>query len=271
MIFDYEQSVWGKGTASFFWTTPSAVRLRESLNALAEFNGGEKVLEVGCGAGQFIRALKKRRAELLCYGCDISNTAIAEAKTYKDKVIYENNTATALPYPDHFFDAILIYDVLEHVSDHLSLLKEIKRVLNPGGIIYCYLPCEGDWLSLWRYFSHTKKFTGLTEKYAGHINRWSRSQWRSIFTSAGLRVKKVRYSEHLLGQILGLAVFSAMDKAARQNGITRLNNEQFFAQINSARGLWWSRFKKVINILIYLESRLLRFIPSPNTHFILQK
>lgn len=271
MSFNYEESVWGSGTASLSPAAPSAVRLKESLSALSGLSGGAKVLEVGCGAGQFIRAVKQHRPDWLCYGCDISATAIAQAQTYNDKVIYEISAADALPYPEHFFDAIFIYDVLEHARDYEVLLKEIKRVLCPGGFVYCYVPCEGDWLSVWHYLDNLKMFSGLTTKYAGHINRFSRRVWRKIFSDAGLRVAKVRYSEHFFGQILGVAVFYTMDKQVKQNPGQQINNEQFFEKFNKQRGAWLGFFKKLVNVLIYFESRLLRFVPSPNAHFIIKR
>lgn len=271
MSFNYEESVWGKGTASLKPVAPSAIRLKESLNALSGLSGGAKILEVGCGAGQFIRAIKQKRSDLLCYGCDISVAAIVSAQAQNDKVIYEISSVDYLPYPDHFCDAILIYDVLEHAPDYKILLKEMKRVLNPGGLVYCYVPCEDDWLSVWHYLNNWEQFKDLTNKYAGHVNRFSRKIWRKIFINSGLRVVKIRYSEHLIGQLLGVMVFSAMDKQAIKNPGQQINNEQFFNALNKQQGSWFGFFKKLVNILIYLESRLFRLLPSPNAHFVLKK
>ena len=194
MPFNYEQSIWGAGEAELKWSSPTAFRLKQALGALSGLSSG-KVLEVGSGAGQFIRALKHLRPNLECHGCDISAEAIKTAKTKNDGVIYELNSSV-LPYQDNFFDAVLIFDVLEHVADYQGLLVEIKRILKPGGIFYCFVPCEGDWASLWYYLRHFIAFKDLTEKYAGHINHLSRGQWLKNFNKAGFTVEQKRYSEH---------------------------------------------------------------------------
>lgn len=268
MPFDYEQSIWGKGEANLRWSDPTSFRLRQALAALADLPPVSAVLEVGCGAGQFIRAIKKIRPELVCHGCDISAAALAEAKSAGGGVIYALN-GTMLPYGNGSLDAVLIFDVLEHVEDPDALLREIRRILKPGGIFYCFVPCEGDGLSLWHALDAAHLKHDLTRKYAGHINYFSRRSLFDLIKQTGFTPVRIRYSEHVFGQLLGVLAFWLMGRAARRRGFAQVNNETYFTQSGSNVPIKF--LKDLINSLVYLESAFWSRLPSPNVHLTVKK
>lgn len=278
MTFDYEKSIWGKGTAGLDWKSPTSFRLRQALAALAELKAGlpagrqgAKVLEIGCGAGQFIRAIKKNRPELDCYGCDISQHALEAAKQVNDGVIYNLSAQKEMPYENNFFDAVLIFDVLEHVADPDAMLAEINRVMKTGGVFYCFVPCEGDWLSLWHWIKKLIKEKGheLTKQYAGHINYFSRRSLFDLFKKNNFSIIRARYSEHFLGQILGIMTFAAMDRAVRKKKLVQINNETYFAKAKSSQLI--KLIKDIVNTAVYLESTFFSRVPSPNVHLVAKK
>ncbi len=263
MTFDYNKSVWGNGQASYKWSDPTNVRLRRCMNSFFGLPEESKILEVGCGAGTFIRALKSFRQSWQCFGTDVSEAAINIAESFSDGVEYSLCGERNLPYSDNEFDGIAIFDVLEHVNDPDVLLKEIYRILKPGGVLYAFVPCEGDFTSIWHLLDKLGLKRGLTKKYAGHINFFSRKRLEEIFKKNNFFVESVTYAEHFLGQILGVAVFVAMDNYAKKTGNEQLNNEQFFKHSSRRRpGL----FKNIVNSLVTLESNIFFFIPSPNVH-----
>ncbi|MBI5729462.1 MAG: class I SAM-dependent methyltransferase [Candidatus Magasanikbacteria bacterium] len=266
MSFNYEQSLWGRGSATPLWSDPTSFRLRQALSALRLFPAGARVLEVGCGAGQFIRGIKKLRPELDCHGCDISVKAIDSAKGYADSVAYAISSEQFL-YENNFFDAVLIFDVLEHVENPAALLAEMSRVLKPGGIAYCFVPCEGDVLSLWHLLEKLHLKRDLTKKHAGHINYFSRQSLLALISSH-FSVISLRYSEHLLGQIIGVVAFFLMDYAAKKRGLAQINNETYFRGQSSGP---FKLIKIIVNSLIYLESVIFSRVPSPNVHVTLCK
>jgi len=268
--FDYEKSIWGRGMASLYASDPTAFRLWRSLEWLKDLPTDSKVLEVGAGAGQFIRAFKKKHAEWECFGSDISASALEEARKVNDGVKYDLTSGGVLPYEDNYFSAVLIFDVLEHVDNPQILLKEILRILKPGGKFYCFVPCEGDKLSMWYWLKGFKSWADLTQKYAGHINRWSRQAWLDLFTQTGFKIRAKNYSEHFFGQLLGLAAFRIMNRAALKKGSVQINNESFFSELSSGHGWFWF-LKNLINVLVYFESIFGRQIPSPNMHVLLEK
>ncbi len=271
--FDYEASIWGAGEASEAWSDPTSFRLRQSFSLVAGLPAGSVVLEVGAGAGQFIRAVKKRFPQLKCHGSDISQQALELARATDDGVDYDLSTPELLPYADASIDAVLILDVVEHVEDPLGLLREVGRVLKPGGKFYCFVPCEGDWLSLWNFLNHIGLKGNLTKRFAGHINYFSRHSLFELYAKAGLKRVRTRYSEHFLGQVLGVVAFNLMARAARLTPAGQLNNEAYFQTLNKKNGrlTLFSILKKIVNSLVYIESAVLQRLPSPNVHSFLTK
>lgn len=271
MSFDYEKLIWGEDTARLSPVHPTTFRLRQGLEAVADLSPQSKVLEVGCGAGQFIRAIKNLRPDLSCYGSDISCTALEKARAQTDGVHYDESDAAKLPYADNFFDGVLVFDVLEHVSDPEKMISEIKRILKPGGKFYAFIPCEGDWLSFWWWLRKFSTFSKLTEKYAGHINRWSRAVWQEKFKQIGLEIFKQKYSEHFFGQLLGVVTFWLMDKKAQRTNDPNMNNEKFFQNQSGRKNIFLRIIKNFVNGLIFSESIILQKLPSPNWHVFLRK
>lgn len=103
-------------------------------NTLAQ----QKVLEVGCGGGLICRELARRGAVMT--GIDPSEGALTDARKYvqalhlTQTVSLEQGYAEALPYADGSFPVIVCLDVLEHVADLQATIREIARVLAPGGL-----------------------------------------------------------------------------------------------------------------------------------------
>lgn len=269
MSFNYEQAVWGRGPARLRWSNPAAFRLRAAIRAIRSVPAGGRVLEVGCGAGQFIRAIKYIRPELDCAGCDISGEAIRAARAQGGGVAYDEVKNSRLPYSDDYFAAVLIFDVLEHVPDPGVLLHEVRRVLAPQGVLQAFVPCEGDATSLWHWLDRLGLKRDLTKKFAGHINYFSRQSLNSLFAPHQWRLLSLRYSEHLIGQLLGVIIFALMARSARASSVPPPNNEAYCAAWGNGRLVTVG--KRIVNSLVYLESRLLCRVPSPNVHLTVQK
>jgi 2-polyprenyl-3-methyl-5-hydroxy-6-metoxy-1,4-benzoquinol methylase len=100
------------------------------LKANIIFSNESKLLDVGCGKGTLGYYLN---SDKILYGIDISKIAISEAiKTYKRADALDIDREN-LPYENNFFDIVVALDVIEHVFDPISMLKEAYRVLKRGG------------------------------------------------------------------------------------------------------------------------------------------
>ncbi|NOY35620.1 MAG: class I SAM-dependent methyltransferase [bacterium] len=101
------------------------------------FPKGGKFLEVGAGSGDFLHLLKEKgyNAE----GVELSRRAVEQAKENYNSDLF-CGTLNEAAFNDYFFDFIAMYHVLEHVPNPLPLLKEVNRVLKPGGVLLIELP-----------------------------------------------------------------------------------------------------------------------------------
>jgi 2-polyprenyl-6-hydroxyphenyl methylase / 3-demethylubiquinone-9 3-methyltransferase len=98
----------------------------------------QEIVEVGCGGGLISEELAERGA--IVVGIDPSRGALEAARKHTQQsglgqsTYFEQGYAESLPYADGSFSAIVCLDVLEHVSDLNTTIREIARVLAPGGI-----------------------------------------------------------------------------------------------------------------------------------------
>jgi 2-polyprenyl-3-methyl-5-hydroxy-6-metoxy-1,4-benzoquinol methylase len=158
-----------------------SLRVRE-VEAVEEVGRGvptapqqRRVLDVGCGRGVLLQ-------EFRCRGWEVQGTELSEqAASYARqslKIPVELGSLEDIRFPANHFDAIILWHVLEHVTDPRSLLAEINRILKPGGVLLVSVPnfdsfearvCKDRWFHLdvprhITHFSETTLQEVLTEK-----------------------------------------------------------------------------------------------------------
>ncbi len=100
---------------------------------------GRRVLDVGCGLGQYVRRIGELAGE--SYGIDIEAARVRAGARATPGLLLAS--AGALPFADGSFDVILLNEVIEHVADERLTLSEAARVLRPGGHLVIYAPNRG--------------------------------------------------------------------------------------------------------------------------------
>lgn len=98
---------------------------------------GMKILDVGCGPGVHVHEYRRRGAEV--FAIDPSEKLLAIAKQRNPDVVFEVASVYEIPFTDKF-DIVTCSLVLDHVKRLAVAMKELKRVLKRGGIIFVSLP-----------------------------------------------------------------------------------------------------------------------------------
>ncbi len=107
---------------------------------------GAQVLDLGCGVGGASRVLRRRGARV--FPADRNGDRLRYLRLSEPPAPAARLDAAALPYRDNRFDAVVLQDVIEHVPAPERLLREIRRVLKPGGILYLSTPNRCSILNL---------------------------------------------------------------------------------------------------------------------------
>jgi 2-polyprenyl-6-hydroxyphenyl methylase/3-demethylubiquinone-9 3-methyltransferase len=110
----------------------------------------QEILEIGSGGGLICDDLARREAVMV--GLDPSSGALATARKHAQEsglgqnIHYVQGSAEAMPFADGSFSAIVCLDVLEHVRDLKATIREIARVLAPGGV-FVFDTINRTWLA----------------------------------------------------------------------------------------------------------------------------
>lgn len=110
-----------------------------------QLKAGARLLELGCGRGDFLQAFKDHGFH--CYGVD--REASAQDFCPGIEIAVCDIEAQKLPYPDGYFDIVYHKSVIEHVYSPNNLMTETRRVLKPGGKCIILTP---DWVSQMQVF-----------------------------------------------------------------------------------------------------------------------
>jgi SAM-dependent methyltransferase len=150
------------------------------------FDHPGKVLEVGSGRGSLLQELHLRRWQAVGteYSADIS---ISTSKHMGIDIILSSDLLDC-EFPDNHFDLIICYHVLEHLPDPIVTIAEMRRILQPHGILILAVPNFGGWVSQWtkkHWFAidvprHLSHFTPLTIEEALSSTGFATLQKRTL-------------------------------------------------------------------------------------------
>jgi 2-polyprenyl-3-methyl-5-hydroxy-6-metoxy-1,4-benzoquinol methylase len=99
----------------------------------------ERTLEFGCGFGGF-SSLLQAELGVETWGVEIDPDAAREAEKKLSKVINADALASVCQIPDGYFDCVIFFDILEHLTDPYSLLSAVKTKLRRGGVFVLSIP-----------------------------------------------------------------------------------------------------------------------------------
>jgi ubiquinone/menaquinone biosynthesis C-methylase UbiE len=107
---------------------------RELVERARPIRASDRILDLGCGTGIVARVLRERLGgAATIVGIDASAAMIEKARSIAPDLDFRQANAMALPFPDASFELVLSQQMLQFVPDRLATLREMRRVLSPGG------------------------------------------------------------------------------------------------------------------------------------------
>lgn len=148
-----------------------------------------RILEIGCGTGGNLAMLAQFGR---MYGLELDDYARAHASKVSGLDIKAGDLPDNIPYDDQQFDAVCLFDVLEHVEDDTAGLLRVARLVKPGGKIFITVPAYQ-----WLYGTHDREHQ--------HFRRYTARGLRLKSEIAGLRVLRLGYFNTLLFPLVALS------------------------------------------------------------------
>ncbi len=183
--------------SSYWWYVARRKLLDWGLRAaLKNDKRARRILDMGCGTGLNERVLRQFGAVT---SADRSDEALefTRSRGVGDLICC---SAEQLPFARESYHVITALDVLEHIGDDNQALKELQRVLTPGGLLFITVPAYGF---LWS--EH--------DEALHHRRRYSAHELRNKLTAAGLEVERLTYFISLLFfPILGVRILQNLRK-----------------------------------------------------------
>jgi len=144
---------------------------------------GSRVLDVGSGFGFFLWALSRSGFEP--FGLEKSADAAREAREGCGASVTVGNAEAPFPFPDAYFCAVTLFDVIEHFHCVPDVLEECRRVLEPGGKLFVITLNAGSLArpllgKSWSFFLDPT-----------HVTLFSKSSLRQVIAGAGFEVQRL--------------------------------------------------------------------------------
>jgi ubiquinone/menaquinone biosynthesis C-methylase UbiE len=163
-----------KGMEDRHWHTAKHVLARMPVEA------GDTILDLGSGSGYAARALRETKSASLAVGLDGAPAMARNAREYTDDpaVAFLVGDFDTLPLSTDSVDHCFSMEAFYYASDPIQTLREVARVLRPGGTFYCAV----------NYYEENVHSHAWQENITVEMTRWNRGEYRHAFRTAGLHI-----------------------------------------------------------------------------------
>lgn len=167
----------------------NATKLGRLLDMIEPWKKGGRLLDIGCSVAFFLKLAESRGWKVT--GAEISKWASEFSRTQLGLDIF-NGTLQDAKFADGTFDVVFSSHVLEHIGDPASLLKEMHRVLRPGGAVVSVVPTQFASLT-WRM---QNRFWGDPPPI--HVSFFDKRSFETLLVNTGFKPVSTRYNSELL-------------------------------------------------------------------------
>lgn len=222
-------------------TTPKIYRgfHRAFLKRYGNLKKGSHLLELGCGAGEFINEVRKMGLEV--FGVDFDRKAIDVARKY-----FHLKNVFAMPFNDFFkktdlpkFDYIVFFEVIEHLDNPLEFIESVKKNLRADGKIFLSTPSRERTLANWDKWDFPPH----------HLTRWNKEAIANLFSKIGFVMSDFCYVEQFK------IILGAIDGKFRSGLVAGVAG-------NSIEGKKSPMVAKTLYLLAKIKMYLIGFIPA---------
>ena len=178
-------------------------RVETILDLLPRLGPEARLLDVGCLEGSYTRMYADAVGAGFVHGVDVSLTDDARAKGI-DVVEFDLNSGKKLPYADGEFDVVVCIESLEHIYPTDFMLREIRRLLKPGGAAIVDVPRLDSFLNIALLAlgfqppgiecSRERRYGALNDgsMLTGHVAYFTRRALLEMLESTGFRIVEAR-------------------------------------------------------------------------------
>ena len=149
-----------------------------------------RVLDLGCGMGGFLEGLSEIGERVVPSDVSLESLRRCAERGFPHGVL---SSGYALPFADRSFDLVCMFDAIEHIPDDARVMREVARVLSPGGRVFVSVPAY--------QFLYANN-----DRVAQHQRRYTRGRLRAVFEQAGLAVERNTHANVLLFPLILPAV-----------------------------------------------------------------
>lgn len=127
------------------WLLQKAIEygIQKRCHFITKHKAGGRILDIGCAAGTFLLGMQAQ-GKWQTYGVEISPEVARIARKRHNLNVF-TGTLEEAAFADQMFDAVTMWDVLEHVHDPTATLREIRRILKPDGLLLVRVPNLASW------------------------------------------------------------------------------------------------------------------------------
>jgi SAM-dependent methyltransferase len=227
---------------SHWWFAGRTWSLLNMLDRVVEPDGAQRVLDIGCGAGNMFHHLARYGP---VSGVDSNPRPLVVARVRGYEV--QEGSAERLPLDDGSYELVFLLDTVEHCEDDMAVLGECYRVCAPGGHLVITVPA---FMWLW---SHNDVLND-------HKRRYTTGELRDKLSRAGFCVERMTYNNFFVFPMAAGLILLRRGAAEQPDlGSPHFDDESYQVEMEPAPPL----LNAILSGVTWTEAQLLRWLSLP--------